>query len=132
MCSARAETTTQRGGSWTARRRRGGTARGALPVPDARPIRPFVHCVKQAGPNLFAHFGYENPNAYAVVVANGADNGATPAPDWNPPTLFLAGVHHNAWSIKMKNTPSVSWTLQGIRITATPDNITKCDDSGGD
>jgi hypothetical protein len=101
------------------------------PVPDARPVRPFVDCVKQAGPNLFVHFGYYNPNAYAVVVANGADNGATPAPDSNPPTLFLAGVHHNAWSIKMKNTPSESWTLQGIRVTATPDNITKCDDAGG-
>jgi hypothetical protein len=99
------------------------------PPPAQQPVRPLIDCVKKPGnsTNLAVSFGYQNPNSYAVVIANGPDNHTTPVDKTLPPTLFLSGLNHEAWTIKVKAN-AVSWVLQGSSATAPGSGIPDCKD----
>jgi hypothetical protein len=93
---------------------------------DAIPVRPIIDCVKRDEASVVVSFGYDNANAYALVVPAGLANSASPAGDEKPPTLFLAGVHHNVWSVRLKNGTTVTWTLGGLQVAGDGQSGAKC------
>jgi hypothetical protein len=102
------------------------------PAAAAFDVVPLLDCVTyDAGAgSLTAEFGYENPNSQTVVVSYGPDNLFLEAPSFRAgqPTSFLPGISHDVFEVTvlLKDTPELTWVLQGAAVTASNDPTLYC------
>lgn len=86
------------------------------------PVVPVLECVYYHGyGNLIARFGYNNPNAYVVNIANGSSNKLTGfVKSGTLPTLFEPGAQTSVFEIRTHpDKGPLTWTLNGLTATAT-------------
>jgi len=83
-------------------------------------VTPIVECVEELGPDKFvAHFGYDNTTTATVQVPIGKHNRFVPKPkDRGQPTDFLAGTHHDVFSVPFDGKP-LAWLLTAKHAIAT-------------
>ncbi len=103
-----------------------GWARTAAASVAAAKVSPVLECVDQAvGGGLTAVWGYSNPNAYAVTIAQGSGNGFSPsAAGGRQPTVFMPGRQQAVFRVPITGT--TVWSLNGKTATASPSS-TRCD-----
>lgn len=92
-------------------------------------ITPLLECVidrgSAANPRYAAVSGYNNPNAFAKVIAVGSSNAFAPTPiDRSQTTLFMPGRQRNAFAVDF-NTGALTWTLNG-KTTVASTSATRC------
>jgi serine/threonine protein kinase len=91
----------------------------ATPSPAAQAVVPLLDCVMQAGGMLIAEFGYQNPNAFAVLIPQGGQNTLTPASaNGSQPASFAPGLHHRVFQVPFSKHGTATWTLDGARVVA--------------
>ncbi len=79
-------------------------------------LNPIVDCINGSANGLVATFGYNNPNAFDVVIPIGALNNVSPAPiDRGQPRVLKSG--RNAATFSTTFTQSVTWNLDGAPAT---------------
>lgn len=94
--------------------------------PDAGlPVRPILECVNHDNQGVVATFGYENPNAFAVVLPVGPSNRFDGEADSGQPEAFLSGRQVAVFKVKVKDS-SVTWTLGTSSVTAFPGEPSVC------
>lgn len=103
----------------------------ASPTPTATPspvsagggfaaVMPLLDCVTLTGGNLVAHFGYRNPNAFAVTLPLGKRNVISPSNlDGSQPTIFAPGSQHEVFQLTFFKRQTVAWSLDGTTATAS-------------
>lgn len=93
----------------TATAARDSLPRCTVPASALLPLRPAIDCVKKEGEQVIIVFGYENPNAVAIRVAEGAENQLTGSEE-RPPTIFEPGRHYSVFRVNPKHGKVVSWS----------------------
>lgn len=93
---------------------------------SAQPIRAFVECAKTDGPNMTARFGYENPNAFPVMLPVSEKNLFSSGTVKNQPVVFEPGMHRNAVTVEVRETTSVSWRLGETTAVAYASRSAPC------
>jgi hypothetical protein len=91
------------------------------PPTSPAPITVLLDCVQIDGDNVVATFGYISANAVAVRIPEGPAN--KPTGEVRPPTIFLAGEHHGALTVRGKRGESPAWTLQGTTVTSSASGV---------
>jgi len=97
----------------------------ASPTPTATPspisaVAPLLDCVTSTGGNLVAHFGYRNPNAFAVTLPLGKGNVISPSSlNGSQPTIFAPGSQHEVFQLTFFKHQTVVWSLEGTTATAS-------------
>src|SRR5262249_17993394 len=83
-------------------------------------LTPLLECVEVEDGDFLAHFGYDNPNADAVVSP--ADNAFSPPPgDRGQPTTFAPGRFEDVFQVESQG-GSLTWSVTGNHVTATRDS----------
>jgi hypothetical protein len=93
-------------------------------------LAPTLNCVYlQPDNTVSAFFGYANVNPDSIDVPIGPSNFVAPDPqNWGQPTTFQSGVQSSAWAATFapSQTPSITWTLAGMSVTASNDSSEYC------
>lgn len=83
-------------------------------------IIPFLDCVTSSGNNLVAHFGFQNPNAFTVMIPLGTRNMLRPSNlNGSQPTSFAAGSQHNVFQVTFSKHQSANWSLDHSTAAAS-------------
>lgn len=88
--------------------------------PKPEKVIPILECVAENPDGTFtAHFGYENPNPYVVVIDSRHQNTFHPAPTFRTgqPEYFAPG-HVEDWFSVLFDGNGLTWTLDGGAVTA--------------
>jgi hypothetical protein len=89
------------------------------PSPVAQAVVPLLDCVKMAGGSVIAEFGYQNPNAFAVLIPSGRQNTLTPvSANGAQPTSFAPGLHHRVFQVSFFKHGTATWFLDGVAVIA--------------
>jgi len=89
------------------------TATASINSTPCQRLTPIADCINGSSSGLVATFGYDNSNAFDVVIPVGALNNVSPVPaDRGQPRLFKAG--RNPASFSTVFTQSVTWNLDGV------------------
>ena len=99
-------------------------------------VIPIFECVEKHGNTYTAHFGYDNPNSFAVSEPVGNENMFTGAAnDQGQPTTFQPGRHEDVFTVSWNGNghSNLAWRLfwqasgHADIQEATADNTTFCD-----
>lgn len=88
--------------------------------PKPEKITPILECVTENPDGTFAaHFGYENPNTYVVVIDSRHQNTFHPAPTFRTgqPEYFAPGRVEDFFAVLFDGN-DLTWTLEGSAVTA--------------
>lgn len=88
--------------------------------PKPEKITPILECVAEnPDGTLTAHFGYENPNTYVVVIDSRHQNTFHPAPTFRTgqPEYFVPGRVEDWFSVLFDGN-GLTWVLDGHAVTA--------------
>lgn len=90
------------------------------------PVIPIGECVDIKSATVYtARFGYENPNAFEVPMAIGANNAFNPAPaDRGQPDKFFKGVIKTAFTVDFDGN-DLTWKL-GTKAATVSKNTKQC------
>ena len=94
------------------------TLRFEPPKPER--VTPILECVAENPDGTFtAHFGYDNPNSYVVVIDSRHQNTFQPGPVFRTgqPEYFVPGRVEN-WFRVLFDGNGLTWTLDGHAVTA--------------
>lgn len=93
---------------------------------DRATVRPVIECVRHDSEGVVVSFGYDNPNAFAVVVPVGNNNHFDgQSRSVGQPEVFLAGRQKNVFKTKVKDS-LLTWQLDGGSVTASPRTPLPC------
>jgi hypothetical protein len=97
----------------------------------AQGVSPLLDCVTydSVTNDVTAFWGYSNPNSTTTQIRQASLNFFDPPPSFHgQPDLFQPGVFHKVFSntFNLSSTSSLSWTLSGIKETATNNPATYC------
>jgi hypothetical protein len=86
-----------------------------------KPLTPILECVEGGpGESFLAHFGYQNPNAGAVVAP--LENTFVPDPPYrHQPTVFQPGLWSDVFQAESTGSP-MTWKLTGNEAMASSDD----------
>ncbi len=87
-------------------------------------ITPILECVAENPDGTFtAHFGYENPNPYVVVIDSRHQNTFHPGPTFRTgqPEYFAPGRVED-WFRVLFDGNDLTWRLEGLEVTANRDS----------
>ncbi len=88
--------------------------------PKLEGVIPILECVAENADGTFAaHFGYDNPNPYTVVVDANHDNAFRPGPIFRTgqPEYFVPGRVED-WFAVLFDGNGLTWVLEGHAVTA--------------
>lgn len=88
--------------------------------PKPEKVIPILKCVAENADGTFiAHFGYENPNPYIIVIDSRHDNAFHPNPVFRTeqPEYFAPGRIEN-WFRVLFDGNDLTWRLEGLQVTA--------------
>ena|GEM_PF-3022499 len=92
------------------------TATAASNSTPCQRLSPIADCINGSANGLVATFGYNNPNAFDVVIPVGSLNNVSPAPiDRGQPRIFKAG--RNAATFSTAFAQTITWNLDGAPAT---------------
>ena len=85
---------------------------------------PTLTCITPGDGNSYtAYFGYSNAGS-AVSYPDGSSNEIEPPKyDGGQPTSFISGIVTNSFRVSVNN-GSVTWSVSGRSVTASPDSTT--------
>lgn len=92
--------------------------------PKPEQITPILECVDENADGTFtAHFGYENPNSYVVVIDRRHQNTFDPGPIFRTgqPEYFAPGRVED-WFRVLFDGNDLTWRLEGLEVTANRDS----------
>ena len=95
--------------------------------PKPQKVTPILECVAENPDGTFtAHYGYENPNPYVVVIDSRHQNTFHPGPVFRTgqPEYFAPG-HITDWFSVLFDGNGLTWLLDGQAVTANR-NSPKC------
>jgi hypothetical protein len=93
-------------------------------IPTPLRVTPILECVAMSPDGSFiAHFGYDNPNQYVVLVDADTSNNFYPMPVFRTgqPEAFSPGRIYDFFSVLFDGN-DLTWTLDGTSITANRDS----------
>jgi hypothetical protein len=94
------------------------TATAASNSSPCQRVSPIADCINGSKGGLVATFGYNNPNAFDVVIPVGPLNNVSPAPaDRGQPRVLKAG--RNAATFSTTFAQTITWNLDGVPATIT-------------
>lgn len=102
-----------------------------ITLEERQAIHPILECVVENGDGSYtAHFGYHNPNSFAVDIPIGTYNHFSSEPaDRGQPTNFLPGrtsaYPNTAFSVTFRSTTVVVWVVEGQSVAASA-SATRC------
>jgi len=88
--------------------------------PKPEKVIPILECVAENPDGTFtAHFGYENPNPYVVVIDSRHQNTFHPGPTFRTgqPEYFAPGLVEDIFIVLFDGN-GLTWTLDGNAVTA--------------
>lgn len=98
----------------------GADRNGVSPTGTQQKVTPVLECVEQIGSSYRAHWGYSNPNAYALSFPIGTANKFSPVPtDRGQPTYFRNGRFKDLFTADFASGVTLSWALDGTTVKAT-------------
>lgn len=89
-------------------------------APEPEKVTPILECVADNGDSTYtAHFGYDNPNPFVVVVPANRSNAFFPAPVFRTgqPEVFAPGRIAD-WFQVLFDGEGLTWVLDGNVVTA--------------
>lgn len=96
-------------------------------APEPEKVTPILECVTDNGDGTFtAHFGYDNPNPFVVVVPANRSNTFHPAPVYRTgQSEAFAPGRITDWFQVLFDGEGLTWVLDGAAVTATR-NSNRC------